>query len=546
VRGSRFFNDYNGRPLEDRRTHLVVNDARNHLLVTDQKYDVIISEPSNPWIPGAANLFTRDFFEISKGKLQPDGIFCQWIQLYELQESHFHSILRTFTAAFPEVHVFRVKHDAILVASMQAHPLRESELRARLASPSVERDLARIRIRSVEDLLAWYWIGGSELKRAIRPAPFNTDDNMLIEFAAPLQILAQHASGSGKPLATMFDENVTGAVTEWQFDSATDRGAFWARVGQAALRLNAHREAAIYGQASLNLSPNPEGAQVLAEASAARGERARALEVLQQAERDLPKSPRILAALARFHSQDAKWETARSFAERLLAESPGDAQGLFQLGRCQFHLNDLPSSLQSLEKIPPAARTANGLDELPFYLGALYAHDKRHQEAVAQYRIFLKSNPTHVETRVQLADALYHIGAIAEAVTQWQYIGRLNEIQAERLVQQAVVANRSGRLPEASWALEQAVQLDANNADLVLLLAREKQAQGNAQSAIELLRQFDQWHPDRPKVVGYLSQLLLAQNQTRAANLLASRYRALTGESWQEIPEHIRAEMRSR
>ena len=57
---------YNHRPLADPRTKMVANDARNHLLVTDRRYDVIISEPSNPLIPGAANLFTRDFFEVCK------------------------------------------------------------------------------------------------------------------------------------------------------------------------------------------------------------------------------------------------------------------------------------------------------------------------------------------------------------------------------------------------------------------------------------------------------------------------------------------------
>src|SRR5262249_30401352 len=110
VRGSRFFEDFNRRPLVDPRTELVVNDARNHLLVTDRQYDVIISEPSNPWIPGAANLFTKEFFELSRARLRPDGVFCQWIQIYELQPAHFQTILRTFTAIFPEAHLFRVNH----------------------------------------------------------------------------------------------------------------------------------------------------------------------------------------------------------------------------------------------------------------------------------------------------------------------------------------------------------------------------------------------------------------------------------------------------
>src|SRR6266850_2929470 len=228
VRGSRFFEEFNGRPLADPRTELVVNDARNHLLVTDRKYDVLISEPSNPWIPGAANLFTREFFELSKTKLQPEGVFCQWIQLYELQESHFQTILHTFTSVFPEVHVFKVKHDAILVGSAQANLLRESELRSRL-TPLIEKDLARIHVRSIEDFLAWYWIGGDELKRVTRNEPFNTDDNMLIEFAAPLQLLVQHSQGTGRPLSAMFDGRSSGALSRIELDGSTDQSKFWAR-----------------------------------------------------------------------------------------------------------------------------------------------------------------------------------------------------------------------------------------------------------------------------------------------------------------------------
>src|SRR5206468_511161 len=125
------------------------------------------------------------------------------------------------------------------------------------------------------------------------------------------------------------------------------------------------REAAIYAQASLNVSPNPEAAQVLADATEARGERARALGVLQEAERAFPKSPKLLGALARFHSQEFQWEAARSFAKRLLAESPDDVFALFYVGRCQFHLNDLASSLQSLERIPVRLRATNGLEQLP-------------------------------------------------------------------------------------------------------------------------------------------------------------------------------------
>ena len=101
VKGSQFFDQENLRPLADPRLKLIVNDARNHLLVTEKKYDIIISEPSNPWIPGAASLFTKEFFETSQKRLAPEGVFCQWIQLYQLQEEHFKTILQTFTAVLP-------------------------------------------------------------------------------------------------------------------------------------------------------------------------------------------------------------------------------------------------------------------------------------------------------------------------------------------------------------------------------------------------------------------------------------------------------------
>ncbi|HKX60745.1 MAG TPA: fused MFS/spermidine synthase, partial [Verrucomicrobiae bacterium] len=230
VKGSRFFEDYNGRPLSDSRTSIIVNDARNHLVVTDKTYDVIISEPSNPWIPGAANLFTRESFEISRRRLGEDGVFCQWLQLYELQTEDFATVLRTFASVFPHVHLFRVNHDAILVGSSRPHPIDETELRSRWTE-IVKRDLERIDLRSAEDLLARYWIGGDELRQCIPAGPFNTDDNMRIEFAAPLQVLAGKDRNTGlAAIATLFDGKTTGAIQQVRLGSSTKPEEFWGQV----------------------------------------------------------------------------------------------------------------------------------------------------------------------------------------------------------------------------------------------------------------------------------------------------------------------------
>ncbi|HUB79727.1 MAG TPA: fused MFS/spermidine synthase, partial [Bryobacteraceae bacterium] len=93
VRASHDFDGVNGRPLEDGRTTLIVNDGRNHLALASARYDVIISEPSNPWIAGMNNLFTRDFFRIARARLRPGGIFAQWFHIYNMPPNDLRSLV---------------------------------------------------------------------------------------------------------------------------------------------------------------------------------------------------------------------------------------------------------------------------------------------------------------------------------------------------------------------------------------------------------------------------------------------------------------------
>ena len=95
-----YFHPWNNGCLEDPRTRLIVQDGRNHLALTRQSYDVIISEPSNPWMAGLANLYAMEFFQLARGRLTPDGFFAQWIQAYEMDRETFSLLGRTFAAVF--------------------------------------------------------------------------------------------------------------------------------------------------------------------------------------------------------------------------------------------------------------------------------------------------------------------------------------------------------------------------------------------------------------------------------------------------------------
>ncbi|HXF58671.1 MAG TPA: fused MFS/spermidine synthase, partial [Candidatus Saccharimonadales bacterium] len=90
-----FFESAAKRPLTDPRSRLVVEDAGTYLRSTSENFDVIISEPSNPWIAGVGNLFTREFYEDARRRLNPGGVFCQWIQTYAVSEATLATVLRS-------------------------------------------------------------------------------------------------------------------------------------------------------------------------------------------------------------------------------------------------------------------------------------------------------------------------------------------------------------------------------------------------------------------------------------------------------------------
>jgi len=188
VDGSRFFEHVNNRPLDDPRTKLIIDDARTYLRVTPERYDVIVSEPSHPWIPGVANLFTQEFFELGRQRLSEHGIFVQWVQIYQLSTESLRSVLATYHKVFPHVLVFRVAgssrgKDLLLIGSNERLSL--DGLSQRLADQRMTAELARVNVRSEADVRSWFVCDESRLGPAVAGARINTDDNMHIETTVP-------------------------------------------------------------------------------------------------------------------------------------------------------------------------------------------------------------------------------------------------------------------------------------------------------------------------------------------------------------------------
>ena len=188
IEGSRFFNNVNHNPLADtERVELVIDDARNYMLVTDREFDVIISEPSNPWICGASNLFTQEYFRLGKARLRDDGVFAQWLQLYGMALDDLRSLFATYCSVFDHVLVFETieSTDLVLLGSRRPLSIDVGRLAAGMAHPQVKADLERIVVNDVAGLLSYFLMGTNEIRKFAIGAPLNTDDNGLIEFSSP-------------------------------------------------------------------------------------------------------------------------------------------------------------------------------------------------------------------------------------------------------------------------------------------------------------------------------------------------------------------------
>jgi spermidine synthase len=154
LEASRFFEHVNSKPLADPRVRVILDDGRHYVETTRTKYDVIISEPSNPWLTGVANLFTREYFAAAHRALTPEGRLLTWFPMYAMDREALRSILSELRAEFPNVYALvldRNVPDLMLLATMK--PLTPADLpRWESLHPAVQSDLYRIGTHSTAEL----------------------------------------------------------------------------------------------------------------------------------------------------------------------------------------------------------------------------------------------------------------------------------------------------------------------------------------------------------------------------------------------------------
>jgi len=196
VEASRYFREYTGDALNDHRVNLIVGDGRNHLALTRQTYDVIISEPSNPWVSGMANLFTREFFQLAKERLRKQGLMCQWVHAYSMSSVDFKTIVRTFHTVFPHTTVWEASlgNDYLLIGSREDMNIDPHMLTNRLDDEMITADLRKMQITDLASFFGKLLMAEQAIPRYTKGAPLHTDGNGLLAYSAPRALLENTSS----------------------------------------------------------------------------------------------------------------------------------------------------------------------------------------------------------------------------------------------------------------------------------------------------------------------------------------------------------------
>lgn len=187
VEAAKYFAEYSHNALEDPRVNIIVTDGRNLLLATDKRYDVITSEPSNPWLTGSSKLFTQEYFQLMKEHLTEKGVALQWINLYSFDEEDLRTLVATFRSVFPNALAFNVltSDDLLLVGGKDELVLDLEQIGSKMRQEKVKADLGRIAIEDPLELLAYLTMDGEVMEKFAKETPLNTDNHPILEFSAP-------------------------------------------------------------------------------------------------------------------------------------------------------------------------------------------------------------------------------------------------------------------------------------------------------------------------------------------------------------------------
>jgi spermidine synthase len=409
VEASRFFDHESGNPLSKPGVRLIVGDGRSHLLLTPQRYDVIVSEPSNPWMSGVAALFTREFFEAARSRLKPGGMLCQWAHTYDISAEDLRSIVRTFASVFPQGTMWLIGEGDLLLIGTTGDGMTAGigRLAAATRLGMAAQTLSAVGITEASaafDLLSLFAGGPLELERYGAGALIQTDDRTALEYSAPRGIYGRTTNENGEAIRAVGGE--LPAPVRAALDAGTD--ADWTSRGRMLLKSEGYRLA--YDAFRRAIGINSRNVEALAGLSdAAAGARRQAeergfLDALADRER---ANAAVRVELSRVMAAGGDFDGATRMAAEAWRLTPDDPRAGEQLASIVADAGDA-------ERLEPLAQSL--VDRFPgrpdprYYQASALFLRGRTDDALAAARSVTEAHPDHARAQNLLGAACATLG----------------------------------------------------------------------------------------------------------------------------------------
>jgi spermidine synthase len=374
---SMFFARENRDALRDPRTRLIVGDGRTHLVLGRELYDVIISEPSNPWMAGIAALFTREFFEGAQRRLAPGGLLCQWAHTYDIRDTDLRSIVATFTSVFADAMLLLVGDgDVLLVGSREPIVPRLDAVRSGWMRPGVAADLADVAVTDPALIVSLVAGTRPDLERYSSGARWQSDDRLSLEFTGPRGLYESASQATARALRLELAAATLPPIVR-QAQSAIELSR-----PRGAMLLRAEAAADAFDEFVRALGGNPrdyEAASGLLQAAAQAGRVDAAERALGQALQSDPRSLEAALALSRLRASRGDFAGAADLVREDARRAHPDPRALEQLASVAADAGDT-AALDDL--VQTLAKGAPDKDSTRYYTAELHVLSGRLDQAL--------------------------------------------------------------------------------------------------------------------------------------------------------------------
>jgi spermidine synthase len=462
VEAADYFKSHTYDCLADPRVEVIVGDARNHILLTDRSYDVVISQPPNPWISGVGDLFTREFFEMMSRRLKPGGIICNWLHIYHMGDEDLRSTVASYLAVFPHVTLWMITETDVIMLGSSAPFAFDEHLLAKMKRPAVASDLERIWIDDVGDITSLLVTDSAGLRPYAEGAEVHTDDNMMLEFSAAKKVF--------ESTENIHVENFLGimkpAVVRGLEPQETERFLHHIEGRKLALRGTVAEadgrvvEAIAHYDTAYAIAPTNqfvtlkyiEGHLTLADALMRQHQYDQALYHYRHAlvDPDYPRSWAIWRGLANYAIAKQDYRSAYENLRASLRQNPFNAMGHYRLGHLEHAAGNITAAVHAFEQ---AVRLAPDYPEASDALARVYLEAGINSAAALDL----------ARRSASMAETAGHLNTLA-----WAY-------------------DKTGRQGKAEDNLHKALRLDPSNTETLYRLALVRLKQGDTDEYRNLL-----------------------------------------------------------